>query len=278
MRRYVLSTNVYWIHSNTADHYIERRILPISSQTCTLHCNQTYVDWTEKAWDWISTSSLYVPGTPQGTKIYDGAGIEGNCKKPNPAQYSYNYGILIGGLAYIYNHTEDAKWLEPLYGISEYSPILTLTLFHANNVPVNATFNIFFQPDTNIMVEVGCEPYNACNTDGLTFKSFTMRWLAITTQLVPQTAETIWPYIQASANGAAAQCDGPDNDNCGYHWTTSTWDGSTGVGQQMSALAAIQANMLTVDDLFAPLTLDTGALSKGDASAGTGTPTTGPGE
>lgn len=124
------------------------------------------------------------------------------------------------------------------------------------------------------MVEVGCEPYNNCNTDGLTFKSFTLRWLAITTQLVPETADTIWPYIQASANGAAGQCDGSDNYNCGYHWTTTTWDGTTGVGQQMSALAAVQANMLTVDNLFAPLTLDTGATSKGDASAGTGSVTT----
>jgi mannan endo-1,6-alpha-mannosidase len=70
-------------------------------------------------WNWISTSTLYDPDTSVGTKIYDGAGIEGNCQKPNEAQYSYNYGILIGGLAYIYNHTEDAKWLEPLYGISE---------------------------------------------------------------------------------------------------------------------------------------------------------------
>lgn len=140
---------------------------------------------------------------------------------------------------------------------------------------MNATFNIFFHDSSQVMVEVGCEPYSSCNTDGLTFKSFTLRWLAITTQLVPETADTIWPYIQASANGAAGQCDGPDNDNCGYHWTTKVWDGSTGVGQQMSALAAIQANMLTVDNLFAPLTIDTGATSKGDASAGTGVGTTG---
>lgn len=72
-------------------------------------------------WNWISNSSLYDPGTPQGTKIYDGAGTGGGCVNPNKAQYSYNYGILIGGLAYIYNATGDPKWLEPLYGISKYS-------------------------------------------------------------------------------------------------------------------------------------------------------------
>ena len=133
---------------------------------------------------------------------------------------------------------------------------------------------MFFHPDTKIMTEAGCEPHNSCDTDGLTFKSFTLRWLAITTQLVPDLAPTIWPYIQASAQGAAGQCDG-DGDVCGYHWDTTVWDGSTGVGQQMSALAAIQANMITVENLFPPLTLDTGATSKGNANLPTGTGETG---
>ncbi|KAK5163438.1 uncharacterized protein LTR77_010620 [Saxophila tyrrhenica] len=213
--------------------------------------NSTYVDWTEKMWNWISNSTLYEPGTAVGTKIYDGAQIEAQCSKPNPAQYSYNYGILIGGLAYIYNHTEEDKWLEPIYGI------------------LNGTFNIFFHDSSQVIQEVGCEPHNSCDTDGLTFKSFTLRWLALCAQLVPQTAEQIWPYIDASAQGAAGQCSG-SNDECGYHWLETTWDGSTGVGQQMSALAAVQAPMLQVKDLKAPLTLKTGATSKGDASAGTG--------
>lgn len=133
---------------------------------------------------------------------------------------------------------------------------------------LGGVFKVFFGND-DIISEVGCEPENNCNTDGLTFKSFTLRWLALCAQLVPSTADQIWPYIQKSAVGAAGQCDGPNNE-CGYHWATTTWDGSNGVGQQMSALAAIGANMITVNNLAAPLTLKTGAKSKGDASAGTG--------
>jgi mannan endo-1,6-alpha-mannosidase len=143
--------------------------------------------------------------------------------------------------------------------------------------PLNAilagVIKVFFNANTKIISEVGCEPENNCNTDGLTFKSFTLRWMALCAQLVPSTADLIWPYIQASAEGAAGQCDGGDTGTvCGYHWDTTTWDGSTGVGQQMSALAAVGANMITVQNLFAPLTLKTGATSKGDASAGTGDP------
>lgn len=146
--------------------------------------------------------------------------------------------------------TQDEKWIAPLNGI------------------LGGLFKVFFHD--NILVEAGCEPENDCNTDGLTFKSFTVRWLALCAQLVPSTASTIWPYLQASAVGAAGQCDGGDGGTfCGYHWTTSTWDGSEGVGQQMSALAVINSVLIPLEGLPAPYTLSSGATSKSDPSAGT---------
>ncbi|KAK3703315.1 hypothetical protein LTR37_014527 [Vermiconidia calcicola] len=255
LRWQIQSLNVGYNYKNIASN---GGFFHLAARLARYTGNEKYVEQTEKMWDWISSSVLYHPGTPQGIRIYDGASVETGCKKPNAAQYSYNYGILIGGLAYIYNHTEDSKWLEPLHGI------------------MNATFNIFFNPE-KIMVEVGCEPFDAgCTTDGLTFKSFTLRWLVLCAQLVPGTADKIWPYITASAQAVARQCSGDSNDVCGYHWTDPTWDGTQGVGQQMSALAVIQANLINVDDLAAPLTLDTGGTSKGNASAGTGPEYTGP--
>ena len=135
---------------------------------------------------------------------------------------------------------------------------------------IGGVTNIFFR-ENDIMVEAGCEPENNCNTDGLTFKSFTLRWMSLAAQLVPSLADQIWPYIKASAEGAAGQCDGgADGQMCGYHWTTTTWDGSSGVGQQMSALAAINANLIPLEGLGGPLTLKTGATSKQDPNAGTG--------
>lgn len=138
---------------------------------------------------------------------------------------------------------------------------------------LNATLNTFFPPQMGpkIMVEIQCEPYGTCDTDDYTFKSFVMRWLAVTTQLVPSTASLIWPYIQTSAKGAAGQCDGGSNGvTCGFEWNTTVWDGLYGVGQQMSALAAVQANLILTDNLKPPYTTATGGTSKGDPSAGTG--------
>ena len=66
--------------------------------------NQTYVKWAEKSFNWIQNSVLYDDSDPTAIKVYDGTGDTANCTKANQAQYSYNYGILIGGLAYLYNH------------------------------------------------------------------------------------------------------------------------------------------------------------------------------
>jgi mannan endo-1,6-alpha-mannosidase len=149
--------------------------------------------------------------------------------------------------------TKDEKWLLPLNGL------------------LNATFTRFFPTSMGdkIFVEVACEPFGTCALNGYTFKGFVLRWLALTAQLVPDLAGTIWPYIEASAKGAAGQCDGgTDGITCGAEWNTTTWDGTYGVGQQMSALAAIQANAIQASNLRAPYTADTGGTSKGDPSAG----------
>lgn len=124
-----------------------------------------------------------------------------------------------------------------------------------------------------IMVEVACEPISTCNNDQRSFKAYLSNWLGTITQIAPEYRDTIVPYLIASAKGAAGQCSGgTDGMTCGREWNTTTWDGTYGVGEQMSALGAVQAAMLTVAgvDVPGPLTLDTGGTSKSDPSAGTG--------
>ena len=153
----------------------------------------------------------------------------------------------------MYNATSDEKWLTPLRGI------------------LNTTYTTFFPAaDGNkIAVEVTCEPLGNCDANGFTFKGFTLRWMADAAQLVPQLADQIWPYIEASATGAAGQCSGgTDGHTCGMEWNTTTWDGTYGPGQQMSALAVVGANMIKVGNLAPPLTKATGGTSESDPNAG----------
>lgn len=138
---------------------------------------------------------------------------------------------------------------------------------------LNTTLPTFFPTSMGdgIMVEIACEPGGTCDNDQKSFKAYLSRWLAVTAQLVPDYYERIFKYLRTSAVGAAGQCSGgTDGHTCGREWNTTTWDGCYGVGEQMSALAIIQAMLIDTESLAAPVSNTTGGTSKGDSSAGTG--------
>jgi mannan endo-1,6-alpha-mannosidase len=138
---------------------------------------------------------------------------------------------------------------------------------------LNTTANNFFPTSMgpNIMVETTCEPLGNCNVDQRSFKAHLSQWMAVTAQLVPRYHDRIFNLLAPSAKGAAGQCDGgTDTVTCGRRWNSTVWDGTYGVGEQMSALGVIQTNMMNVVSLKPPFTSDSGGSSKGDPNAGTG--------
>lgn len=121
------------------------------------------------------------------------------------------------------------------------------------------------------MWEQACEnnqgQTNFCNNDQLSFRAHLSRWLAVTMKLVPSTRATIFPFLQASAQGAAQQCTGGTSGNqCGARWT-SAYDGTAfNFGQQMGALSVIGA--LLQDQAQELVTNATGGTSVGNNDAG----------
>ncbi|ODV90804.1 glycoside hydrolase family 76 protein [Tortispora caseinolytica NRRL Y-17796] len=206
--------------------------------------NDTYVDNARKVIDWMDQIGLV---SQNNGAVYDGTNIEDNCTQINAVQWTYNVGMMMAGCAYLYNYTEDPFWLR--------------------YIQVFLSDSLLFFPN-NIMTEVACQTHNTCNTDQKSFRAYFSRFLGLTYQLVPEVRDTIYPWLQTSATGAAGQCDGGiDGVTCGMNWDSTEWDGSYGLGQQMSALEVTQ-NLL-IDRLPPPLTADTGASSTGDYSAGT---------
>ena len=140
-------------------------------------------------------------------------------------------------------------------------------------VPViNATFASGLHGSTNgTITEVACARLNNCNTDQLAFRAVLARAMAqvrdltsdtrlyrsknetIDGQTVPTAnhSEPLWTIherinfiLETSARGAAAQCSGgKDGTTCGNSWGNSTFDGSQGLGQDLSALNIILANL-----------------------------------
>ncbi|KAH7176632.1 glycoside hydrolase family 76 protein, partial [Dactylonectria macrodidyma] len=209
--------------------------------------NNTYADWADKTWDWMVKVEFI--NEEKNWAVYDGAHIETGCTNIVPYQFSYNVGGFILGAAAMYNHTESEVWKDRLDNLIE-------------------GVKVFFTgPDDNIMAEVACEPVKLCNIDQQSFKAYLTRWLAVTTQWAPHTADIIRPLLRTSAVAAAKQCVGGDNEEmCGMIWTQDKYDGSTGVGQQMAAIEITLSCM--IGQRGAPLTADTGGTSKGDSGAG----------
>ncbi|KAI5286444.1 hydrolase 76 protein [Ascosphaera aggregata] len=235
--------------------------------------NDTFAQWADKTWDWVKRNGLI----SEDWQVYDGVDDLLNCTKVNHEQWSYNAAIFLHGAAIMYNYVCVIESLQPTF-LSLLC--LTLQLIRRGTQQTNgdpkwtarvqgllAGLHTFFIAETNIMHEVTCEATDNCLVDQRSFKAYLARFLAATAQLAPFTAPEIMTKLQASAIAAAKTCSGGKNGRmCGLKWTTGAWDGYDGVGEQMSALEVIQANLLKLKE--GPYTLSTGATSTGDPSAG----------
>lgn len=186
---------------------------------------QYYIDWATRVWDWSWRIGLISPTY----NVYDGSDDKKNCTALDHTQWSYNVAVYLQGTASLWNTTKQEMWKERTLGLL-------------------ATSKIFFSPlsnATDIMYEAACEPYDRCNNDQFSFKAYLARWLAKTMILAPFTAKTIRPLLEASAIAAAESCSGgTDGVTCGTKWWVGGWDGTSGAGQQMSALEVVQSLLI----------------------------------
>ncbi|KAK4452910.1 glycosyl hydrolase family 76-domain-containing protein [Podospora aff. communis PSN243] len=211
--------------------------------------NQSYANWADKTWNWMTSTELINPDTYY---IYDGIHTT-NCRNATPYQWTYNAGAFLLGAAAMYNFStgdEQAKWRERVEHL------------------LNGTMVFFTGPDASIMTEVACEPVNLCDLDQQSFKAYLSRWMAATTKWAPWTYDRIKPLLLASAKAAASTCKGGANGRmCGLKWTDyGKWDGTQGVGQQMAAMEVVLANI--IEHAASPVTNRTGGISLGDPGAG----------
>jgi hypothetical protein len=176
------------------------------------------------------------------------------CKDADRTQWTYNYGIMIAGAAYMYNYTNGApKWDTAL------RKMLTKS-------------DQFFPAETGgVMVEI-CEHSVKCNADQESFKAYLGRWYGATIQMAPFTHDIIMPKLLKSAVRAAQTCTGPSQHNggpyqCGMRWYMDGFDGTGGVGPQMSALNII--SVLNAARTPPPYSSVTGGVSQGNPNLGT---------
>ena len=139
--------------------------------------------------------------------------------------------MLLYGSAVLFNYTNgDSVWQNRTTGL------------------LKTCINAFFSPypnATNIMYESACETHGTCDTDQYSFKAYLSRWMAQSALVAPFISAPVMEYLNVSANAAAQSCSGGnDTQTCGQKWYVGGYDGSFGVGQQLSALETVQSLLL----------------------------------
>ncbi|KAF2867030.1 glycosyl hydrolase family 76-domain-containing protein [Massariosphaeria phaeospora] len=193
--------------------------------------NQDYADWSVKIYDWMKK----VKFIGDEFQVFDGADDRNDCaeEKKDKTEWSYNNAMMLQGSAFMYDFTNgDGAWKDRTSGFLDRS-------------------GIFFKPDDNsvdIMYEPACETGTkgrVCNIDQQSFKAYLSRMMAKCAIMAPFTKEKVTKYLRTSAVAAAKSCSGgQDGITCGSKWYTGSWDGTFGVGQQLSALEVTQALLM----------------------------------
>jgi predicted alpha-1,6-mannanase (GH76 family) len=165
----------------------------------------SYLDWAERSWQWMNQSGMI-----NGKQLVND-GLDSNCRNNGKPTWTYNQGVLVGGLVDLYKSTNDPKLLKQAQAIADAS-IKTLA-------------------PKGILREV-CEP--RCGDDGAQFKGVFMRNLSLLYQVSPK--ETYRNFIMKNAMSILA------NRHRSYFGLS--WSGKldrANAARQSSALDALNA-------------------------------------
>ena len=141
--------------------------------------DQRYLEWSQKIWKWYQQSGMI------NSENLVNDGLDSSCRNHGQTTWTYNQGVLIGGLVDLYRSTKDPKLLKQADAIAEAS-IAKLT--------------------RNGILREACEDRNGedkndCGSDGAQFKGILMRNLVDLYQVSPKpiyrefiqkNAESIW--------------------------------------------------------------------------------------
>lgn len=180
----------------------------------------SYFDWATKEWAWFKASGII------NAQNLVNDGLNG-CQNNGQTTWTYNQGVILGGLTDLYKVTGDASYLNQATAIAD-AAIASLV-------------------DGNGILREPCESGN-CGGDGPQFKGIFLRYLAYLYDVTRKPA-----YYTFLRNNAHAVWFNDRNvfNQLGLHWN-GPWD-SADAARQSSALMPVSAlaEPITADLAFA---------------------------
>jgi len=157
--------------------------------------NSTYKDWMKKEWNWFESSGMI------NDQYLINDGLTDDCQNNGGITWTYNQGVILGGLHYLYTMTNN-------------NTLLTI----AERI-ADATAASLVYPDH--VLREPCEEQSNCNLDQHQFKGIFIRYLGIlTTSLsngsknkyinwITKNADSIWDKDRNSDDTCGVVWDGP---------------------------------------------------------------------
>jgi len=200
---------MWWDKAHTYTGAIENELfLAVAAQLANrapTPSKQYYLDWALTQWDWFQRSGMI---TPQFT-INNGINLT-TCQNDGGTTWSYNQGVILGGLLELHKAVPDDVYLVAAVKI--------------------ALAGVEHLSDSNGILHEPCEPN--CGADGPQFKGIFMRNLQTLQKAIPidrvenfirRNAESIWlndrgdghqlglvwsgPFTGATASTQSSACD-----------------------------------------------------------------------
>ncbi|KAJ5915573.1 hypothetical protein N7466_011506 [Penicillium verhagenii] len=149
-----------------------------------------YVDWAQKEWNWFAAQGFI------GSNGTINDGLLDNCQNNGATVWSYNQGVVLGGLVELNKAAPNDKYLES-----------------ANEIAQAAIESLV---DTNGVLHDVCEPN--CEPDGTQFKGIFIRNLLMLQSVSPNdsykrvitsSADSIWQNDRNDQNGLGVVWSGP---------------------------------------------------------------------
>ncbi|KAF4967055.1 hypothetical protein FSARC_5346 [Fusarium sarcochroum] len=181
-----------WTFNNGYDYkstFANTLFFNLGARLAKFTANETFAEYAGKTWDWLEAREFINNET---WAVYDGAAPSSNCTKINRIQFSAPSASLAMGAAFMYNYTDGSKeWKDRTESLTA------------------STLKFFF-PKNKGFSEIACANGGKCPKDLVTYKAFTHRWLAVTSQVAPFTADSILPAIRRSAEESKTESKGDD--------------------------------------------------------------------
>ena len=189
---------IWWSKDRTYKNAIANELfLSVAAELATrsdADARAAYRNWAEQEWQWFAHSGMI----NDRSLVNDGL-VTATCKNNEKTTWTYNQGVILGGLAALHTMTADAAEID-----------------EANRIAQATLANL---TDRKGVLHDTCEPH--CGGDGVQFKGVFLRNLMALAQASPdprygsfavKNAESIWKHSRGPGDRFGEVWSGPYSD------------------------------------------------------------------